>query len=157
MISKARHKYLGTSAQKTRLVLDQIRGLGVNEAMAVLRESPKSVSRDVLKVLVSAVANAEKGDQRVDADTLYVSRAIADVGPSLKRIRPATFGRAFRILRRSCHVTVELEAVPGAAARVSRARRRAQEAKAGREAKAGGPGAAGTAETAPPDRGGAES
>ncbi len=129
MIAKARLKYLGTSAQKTRLVVDQIRGLGVNEAIATLGESPKTVSRDVVKLLRSAVANAEKGDQRVDADTLYVSRAFVDNGPSTKRIRPATFGRAFRILKRTCHVTLELDARPEARPRPPRARRRAQAAK----------------------------
>jgi len=132
MIAKARLRYLRSSAQKTRLVVDQIRGLGVNQALGTLRESPKSVSRDVEKVLRSAVANAAKGDQRVDADTLYVSRAFVDGGPVLKRVRPATFGRAFRILHRMCHITVELDAIPGAVPRVARAKRRAQEAKAAR-------------------------
>jgi large subunit ribosomal protein L22 len=131
MIAKARMRYLRSSAQKTRLVVDQIRGLGVNQAVALLRESPKSAARDVVKVLRSAVANAEKGDQRVDADTLYVSRAVVDGGPSIKRIRPATFGRAFRVLKRTCHVTLELDAREESAPRVSRAKRRAQAAKSG--------------------------
>jgi len=129
MIAKARMRYLGSSAQKTRLVVDQIRGLGVNEAIATLRESPKSVSRDIIKVLRSAVANAEKGESRIDADTLFVSRAYVDVGPSMKRIRPATFGRAFRILRRTCHIALELDARAGLVARPSRAKRREAEAK----------------------------
>ncbi|MBI3448485.1 MAG: 50S ribosomal protein L22 [Acidobacteria bacterium] len=140
MIARARMRYLRSSAQKTRLVIDQIRGLGVNRAVALLRESPKAVSRDVVKVLRSAVANAEKGDQRVDADTLYVSRAVVDGGPSFKRIRPATFGRAFRVLRRTCHITLELDAREEARPRESRARRRAESAKAAgdRSAKAAG-------------------
>src|SRR5881296_2547343 len=71
MVAKARMRYLGSSAQKTRLVIDQIRGMGVNEAIATLRESPKAVARDIVKVLRSAVANAESGDQRIDADTLF--------------------------------------------------------------------------------------
>jgi len=129
MVAKARMMYLRSSAQKTRLVVDQIRGMGVNQAVALLRESPKSVSRDIVKVLRSAVANAEKGDQRVDADTLYVSRAVVDGGPSLKRIRPATFGRAFRVLKRTCHITLELDAREEARPRLSRAKRRAQAAK----------------------------
>jgi len=124
-------RYLRSSAQKTRLVIDQIRGLGVNRAVALLRESPKAVSRDVVKVLRSAVANAEKGDQRVDADTLYVSRAVVDGGPSFKRIRPATFGRAFRVLRRTCHITLELDAREESRPRESRAKRRAEAAKSG--------------------------
>jgi large subunit ribosomal protein L22 len=129
MVAKARMMYLRSSAQKTRLVVDQIRGMGVNQAVALLRESPKSVARDIVKVLRSAVANAEKGDQRVDSDTLYVSRAAVDGGPSLKRIRPATFGRAFRVLKRTCHITLELDAREEARPRASRAKRRAQEAK----------------------------
>lgn len=137
MMAKARLRYLGTSAQKTRLVLDQIRGLGVNQALATLGESPKAVSRDMAKLLRSAVANAQKGDQRVDADTLFVSRAFVDGGPSLKRIRPATFGRAFRVLRRTCHITVELDAREGVAPRLSRAKRRAGAAKEGARAAKG--------------------
>jgi len=129
MVAKARMMYLRSSAQKTRLVVDQIRGMGVNQAVALLVESPKSVARDIVKVLRSAVANAEKGDQRVDADTLYVSRAAVDGGPSLKRIRPATFGRAFRVLKRTCHITLELDAREEARPRASRTKRRAQEAK----------------------------
>ncbi len=134
MISKATMRYLRSSPQKTRLVVDQIRGLDVNEALADLGESRKSVARDVSKLLRSAVANAQKGDQRVDADTLYVSRAWVDAGPSLKRIRPATFGRAFRILHRTCHITLELEAKAGAAPRVARTKRRAKEAKEAKKA-----------------------
>lgn len=143
MIAKARMRYLRSSAQKTRLVVDQIRGLGVNEAVALLRESPKSVARDVVKVLRSAVANAEKGDQRVDADTLYVSRAFVDGGPSIKRIRPATFGRAFRVLKRMCHITLELDAREEARPRASRAKRRAQAARSAgaKPAQAGSAGA----------------
>ena len=145
-VSRARLRYLGTSAQKTRLVIDTIRGLDVNRALARLGESPKSVSRDITKVLRSAVANAQKGDQRVDADTLYVGHAWVDDGPSMKRIRPATFGRAFRILKRSCHITLELESRPGAVPRLSRAKRRALEAREARKQAS-----AGAAEAGKPD------
>jgi large subunit ribosomal protein L22 len=130
MVAKARMRYLGSSAQKTRLVVDQIRGMGVNEAIATLRESPKAVARDIVKVLRSAVANAENGEQRVDADTLFISRAAVDGGPSLKRIRPATFGRAFRVLRRTCHITLELDGREDPRPRLSRAKRRAAGGKA---------------------------
>jgi large subunit ribosomal protein L22 len=126
MIAKARLRYLRSSPQKTRLVVDQIRGLGVNEALATLGESPKSVAVPVAKLLRSAVANAQKGDQRVDADSLFVSRAWVDCGPSMKRFRPATFGRAFQVLHRMSHITLELEARADAAPRLSRAKRRAQ-------------------------------
>jgi len=144
MVAKARMRYLGSSAQKTRLVIDQIRGMGVNDAIATLRESPKTVARDIVKVLRSAVANAENGDQRIDADTLFVSRAAVDVGPSLKRIRPATFGRAFRVLRRTCHITLELDAREEARPRASRSKRRAQASKAGSGGSAAGAAKSGT-------------
>jgi large subunit ribosomal protein L22 len=137
MVSKAKMRYLRSSPQKTRLVVDQIRGLDANKALATLDESRKSVARDVSKLLRSAVANAQKGDQRVDADTLFVSRAWVDCGPSLKRSRAATFGRAFRILHRTCHITVELEARPESIARVSRAKRRARSARVARKGAAG--------------------
>jgi large subunit ribosomal protein L22 len=109
MVSKARMKYLGSSAQKTRLVVDLIRGREVGEALATLRSTRKTVARDVSKVLASALANAKSLREDVDVDRLFVSRAYVDGGPSQKRIRPAPMGRAFRIIRRSCHVTIELD------------------------------------------------
>jgi len=109
MISRARMRYLGSSAQKTRLVVDLIRGKGVEEALTTLRHTRKTVAKDVLKVVASAVANARVKKEDVDVDRLFVSRATVDGGPSLKRIRPAPMGRAFRILRRSCHITIELD------------------------------------------------
>ena len=109
MISRARMKYLGSSAQKTRLVVDLIRGRGVEEALATLDTARKTVARDVSKLLTSAVANARVSREDVDVDRLFISRAFVDGGPSQKRIRPAPMGRAFRILRRSCHVTIELD------------------------------------------------
>jgi large subunit ribosomal protein L22 len=109
MVSKARMKYLGSSAQKTRLVVDLIRGREVGEALATLHATRKTVARDVSKVLASALANAKSLREDVDVDRLFVSRAFVDGGPSQKRIRPAPMGRAFRIIRRSCHVTIELD------------------------------------------------
>ncbi|HEV8375458.1 MAG TPA: 50S ribosomal protein L22 [Candidatus Polarisedimenticolia bacterium] len=109
MVSKARMKYLGSSAQKTRLVVDLIRGREVGEALATLRSTRKTVARDISKVLASALANAKSLREDVDVDRLFVSRAYVDGGPSQKRIRPAPMGRAFRIIRRSCHVTIELD------------------------------------------------
>ncbi len=133
MISSARLRYLRSSPQKVRLVVDQIRGLDVNLALATLDNSPKSVAVDVARLLRSAVANSAKGDQRVDADTLYVSGAWVDTGPTMKRIRPATFGRAFRVLHRLSHITIELDAREGAAPRLSRTKRRAQENREARK------------------------
>ncbi len=109
MIAKARWRYLGTSPQKVRLVVDQIRGKPVGEALSFLRFSPKMAARDVEKVLKSAVANAEQREERVDVDRLRVSRAYVDPGPTLKRVRFRAMGRIFRISKRSCHVTLELD------------------------------------------------
>ncbi|HYS77380.1 MAG TPA: 50S ribosomal protein L22, partial [Candidatus Dormibacteraeota bacterium] len=99
-------RYLGTSAQKTRLVVDLIRGKDVGEAAATLRFTKKAVARDLARLLDSVVANARQKRQDVDVDRLYVSTAFVDGGPSLKRIQPAPMGRAFRILKRMCHVTI---------------------------------------------------
>ena len=113
-------RYLGSSAQKTRLVVDLIRGRGVDEALATLRNTRKTVAKDVLKVVTSAVANARVAKEDVDVDRLFISRATVDGGPSQKRIRPAPMGRAFRILRRSCHITIELDEKGPAAAGAGR-------------------------------------
>ena len=121
MVSKAKMKYLGSSAQKTRLVVDLIRGREVAEALATLRGTRKAVARDVSKVLASALANAKSLREDVDVDRLFISRVFVDAGPSQKRIRPAPMGRAFRIIRRSCHVTIELDE-----------KKKSQSAKAGR-------------------------
>ncbi len=118
--ARASAKYVRTSAQKAGLVLDQIRGKDVNQALAALRYSRKSVARDVEKVLRSAIANAQQQDGfGGDVDRLYVLTAYADQGPSQKRVRPAPMGRAFRVVKRTAHLTVriaerplEIEAVP---------------------------------------------
>lgn len=109
MISRARMRYLGSSAQKARLVVDLIRGCGVEEALATLQYTRKSVAKDVSKLLNSAIANARVAKENVDVDRLFVSRACVDGGPTQKRVRPAPMGRAFRIVRRSCHITIELD------------------------------------------------
>jgi large subunit ribosomal protein L22 len=108
LVGSARLRYLGTSAQKARLVVDLIRGQSVGEALARLRFTKKAVARDVLRLLDSAVANARQKHQETDVDRLYVRTAFVDGGPSLKRIRPAPMGRAFRVLKRMCHVTIGL-------------------------------------------------
>ncbi len=108
LISSARLKYLGTSAQKVRLVIDLIRGRPVEDAIAVLGQLKKGVAREIGGVLDSAVANARLKRQDIDVDSLYVHTAFVDGGPSLKRIRPAPMGRAFRVQKRMCHVTLGL-------------------------------------------------
>jgi large subunit ribosomal protein L22 len=112
VIAKAKLQYLGTPAQKTRLVVDQVRGKNVEEAISILRYSPKRVARDLEKLVKSAVANAQQKDPKLDVDDLVVSRATVDEGPPLKRIRHRSMGRVYRILKRTCHVTIGLD-VPG--------------------------------------------
>jgi len=105
--ARATAKYVRTSAQKAGLVLNLIRGRNVNEALATLRFARKSIAREIEKVLRSAIANAQNKDGfSGDVDRLYVSACYADQGPSLKRVRPAPMGRAFRVVKRSAHLTV---------------------------------------------------
>ena len=97
------------SPQKVRLVVDLIRGKDVEEAATILRTTKKSAAKPIEKLLKSAVANAENRDQNVDVGKLYVKEAFVDGGPTLKRIRANTMGRAFRILKRQSHVTITLD------------------------------------------------
>ncbi|MBV1893425.1 MAG: 50S ribosomal protein L22 [Ilumatobacteraceae bacterium] len=103
--TKATAKYVRTSASKARVVLDLVRGLDVNSADEVLQFTERHVARDVRKVLASAVANAVNNDEQ-DADELYIVACFADEGPTLRRFRPRARGRASRINKRSCHITV---------------------------------------------------
>ena len=107
--AEATAKYIRTSAQKAGLVLDLIRNKDVNQALSALQFSRKSVARDVAKVLRSAVANAQQQDAfGGDVARLFVSKCHANNGPSQKRVRPAPMGRAFRIVKRTTHLTVEV-------------------------------------------------
>ena len=135
LVGHVRLRYLGTSAQKARLVVDLIRGRRVEEALGTLRFTPKAVARDILKALDSAVANARVKRPEVDVDRLVVGTAFVDGGPSLKRVRPAPMGRAFRIQRRMCHVTLGLvETAEGrGGARAARPAAKAEAAPAGKE------------------------
>src|SRR5947207_9459758 len=106
-------RYVRTSAQKAGLVLDLIRGKDVNRALATLRFTRKGVAADIAKVLRSAVANAQnKEGFSGDVDRLFVSACYANQGPSAKRVRPAPMGRAFRVLKRTTHLTVEVAERP---------------------------------------------
>lgn len=109
---RATLRYLRAPAQKTRLVIDQIRGRKVDEAFTMLRFSKKSVAADVLKLLRSAVANTENNPDAamLDPDELWVTRAEVGEGPIIKRIQPQPMGRAFPIHKRQCHVTLEVGA-----------------------------------------------
>jgi len=95
------------SPQKVRLVADQVRGLGVEEALGVLEFSTKKAAHIVKKVLDSAIANAEN-NEGADVDELKVSCIFVDAGRTMKRLRPRAKGRADRILKRSCHITVKV-------------------------------------------------
>lgn len=95
------------SAQKARLVADQIRGKSVDEALNILAFSPKKGAEIVKKVLESAIANAEH-NEGADVDELKVSTVFVDEGTTMKRIRPRAKGRADRILKRTCHITVKV-------------------------------------------------
>ena len=103
--TKATARYVRSSASKARVVLDLIRGLDVVSADQVLQFTDRHIARDVRKVLASAVANAVNNDDQ-DADELFVVACFADEGPTLKRFRPRARGRASRINKRSCHITV---------------------------------------------------
>jgi len=107
-VASATLRFHRGSPQKARLVVDQIRGRNANEALSMLRLSKKAASRSIEKLLRSAVANASKGEERIDVDTLRVGEAFVGPGPSLKRFRGRAFGRAFRILHRTCHITLRL-------------------------------------------------
>ena len=114
---RATARYVRTSAQKAKLVMDLIRGQNVDRALATLRFSRKRIAGDIAKVLRSAVANAEQKDGAAgDVDRMFVSKCYADQGPSMKRIRPAPMGRAFRIVKRTAHLTVHVEERPEVAA-----------------------------------------
>ncbi len=106
-------KYVRTSAQKAGLVLDLIRGRDVNSALATLHYARKGVARDIEKVLRSAIANAsQKEGFGGDVESLYVNACYANQGPSQKRIRPAPMGRAFRVVKRTAHLTVQVAERP---------------------------------------------
>jgi large subunit ribosomal protein L22 len=98
------------SPNKARRVVNLVRGLPAKEALTVLQFAPQAASEQVYKVLASAIANAEN-NERLDPDALLVSEAFVDEGPTLKRFRPRAQGRAYRIRKRTCHITIAVEAV----------------------------------------------
>ena len=106
MQTVARARFVRVSARKARLVLDQIRGKSVGEALATLEYTPRAAARLVEKVLRSAIANAEHNHQVRNLDDLRVVQAIADGGPSMKRVQPRAMGRAFFIKHRTSHLTI---------------------------------------------------
>src|SRR5258708_11795956 len=114
---RAQAKYVHATARKARLITDLMRGRSVPEARTILAFSTRAVSEDVEKVLRSAIANAEsRPDLHWNGDDLYIVTAYADEGPTLKRHRARARGRVGRIMKRSCHITVELAQSPAAIA-----------------------------------------
>jgi ribosomal protein L22 len=107
LIVRARAKYVRSAPRKARLVMDHIRGKRVEQAQAILAHAPRAVSSDILKLLNSAIANAEDAYE-LGADELTVRRAYVDEGPIIKRYRPRALGRATRINKRTSHMTIEL-------------------------------------------------
>ncbi len=103
----AKSKYIRQSPYKLRLVLNLIRGLPVSEALDILKFTKRKASDEITKVIQSAMANAEN-NFGLDSNDLYISKAIADEGPTLKRFRPRARGRAGRINKRTSHLIIEL-------------------------------------------------
>jgi large subunit ribosomal protein L22 len=130
----AKARFVRISATKARRVIDLVRGKSVSDALDILRWAPQAASEPVAKVIASAAANAQNNDG-LDPSTLVVATVYADEGPTAKRIRPRAQGRAFRIRKRTSHITVILESRPsrndrsGRSASAARARR-AQGSKA---------------------------
>jgi large subunit ribosomal protein L22 len=129
--ARAIARHVRVSPMKARRVVNLVRGLPAREALTVLQFAPQSASEPVYKVLASAIANAEN-NERLDPDSLLVAEAYVDEGPTLKRFRPRAQGRAYRIRKRTSHITIVVESVPVTQARAAKA----GVAKATRAAKA---------------------
>ena len=106
--AKAHLRYVRISPRKVKIVLDLIRGKDVGRAKGILKTTPKAASEYLYKLLNSAVANAENNHE-MDASRLYVSECFVCPGPTLKRIRPRAQGRAFRINKRTSHITIAVK------------------------------------------------
>lgn len=108
MEARAIHRYIGSSPRKMRLLVDIIRGMAVDKAIDVLHFHPKHASKSAEKVLRSAVSNLMNKDEstKVEPSALFIKEAYVNQGPTIKRISPAPMGRAYRIRKRSCHLTI---------------------------------------------------
>ena len=109
MISKAVLRYIRITPRKFRLVLPLIKGKNPEEAIAILMTVKRGASKHAIDLLTSAIANAKRKDQGIDVSTLYISKMTADCGPTLKRFRAGSMGRASTIRKRMSHLTVELD------------------------------------------------
>jgi large subunit ribosomal protein L22 len=151
----AKARFVRISPTKARRVIDLVRGKSVTDALDILRWAPQAASEPVAKVIASAAANAQN-NEGLDPSTLVVATVYADEGPTAKRIRPRAQGRAFRIRKRTSHITVIVESRPsreqrgGQSASASRARRaQGSKAAAAKKAPAKKTAEKATAETAP--------
>jgi large subunit ribosomal protein L22 len=108
MEAKAINRYIGTSPRKMRLVIDLIRGKGVEEALSILHFTTKAAAKTAEQVLRSAISNVQNKEEsgRVDTATLYIKEAFVNGGAMAKRVLPAPMGRAFRVRKRSNHITI---------------------------------------------------
>ena len=107
-------RYVRMSPRKTRVLVDLIRGCPVSQALALLKFTPRVAAKTVEKVLLSAIANAQQAGKEIgDVDTLRVSRAVVDGGPTLKRFQPRAQGRAFSIHKRTSHITIAVSPIEG--------------------------------------------
>ena len=109
--ARATARFVRVTPMKARRVVDLVRGLPVTEALTTLKFAPQAASEDVYKVVASAAANATNNNQ-LDPSTLWVSEAFVDEGPTLKRFRPRAQGRAYRIRKRTSHITVVVQSRP---------------------------------------------
>jgi large subunit ribosomal protein L22 len=118
--ARAQARHVRVTPMKARRLVDLVRGMQADEALAVLRFAPQAASEPVYKVLASAVANArykaEQESRRLDVEDLVIREAYVDEGPTLKRFRPRAQGRAYRVRKRTCHITVVVQPRDGAAA-----------------------------------------
>jgi large subunit ribosomal protein L22 len=125
--ARAQARYVRVTPMKARRVVDLVRGMPAEEALAVLRFAPQAASEPVYKVLASAVANArftaERDSRRLDVEDLVVREAFVDEGPTLKRFRPRAQGRAYRVRKRTSHITVVVAPRPEAGAAETAARK----------------------------------
>jgi large subunit ribosomal protein L22 len=107
--ARAQARYARIGPRKARRIIDLVRGMKASEALDMLRFTPQAASEDIYKVVASAVANAEH-NEHLDRDALWISEAYVDEGPTLKRFRPRAQGRAYRVRKRTSHITVVVEA-----------------------------------------------
>ena len=131
----AKARFVRVSATKARRVIDLVRGKSVDEALHILRWAPQAASEPVAKVIASAAANAQN-NEGLDPSTLVVATVYADEGPTAKRIRPRAQGRAFRIRKRTSHITVIVESRPSRSERQSASSSRARRAQGSKAAAA---------------------